>query len=222
MSNKEKLDEYLKTNYDYLLNVAHNITSRQRKCDQKYNLLHEVILNMYDRLENHYDFLNSDLDFKRYTAKYLKQYYIWERNKKHTRKKDNHIFTYQPSYDELNTSNFYLEELSDTNDSIDNITEQLIYLNAENTNEVTKLFLTDMLSNGIPIEKGMMVNRIKDVAKSLDLMEYQIFDMYYLQELNCLEIFKEMRQHNPQSMSYLNLLAKQKEVKQKIINKLQW
>lgn len=47
---KSKLDKYVTDNYDYLLAVSRNITSR--KHNQEYNLLHEVIIVLYTKLEN--------------------------------------------------------------------------------------------------------------------------------------------------------------------------
>ena len=70
---KEQLDLHINNNYDYLLKIASNITQRQKKADQKYNLLHEVFISLYDRIEKHNEYVKSDLDFKRYVTKYLKQ-----------------------------------------------------------------------------------------------------------------------------------------------------
>jgi hypothetical protein len=214
MANKQKLDLLLSTHYLYLLNVSANITSRQRSTDQKYNLLHEVILSLYGRLNDHCEYLSSDTDFKKYTTKYLKQFYTWSKNIKHNTKKDNALFTFQPTSEELATHNFYIDEMSDNN------IEALIYLEAENVNKQTKMFLKDLLSNDIPIDKGLMVNKIKHAASTLSLSDRQIFDMYYLQDLNCLDIYLELKRTNTKPIGYHSILKRQKSVKQQIIDLL--
>ena len=216
-NHKQKLDTYVTNHYDYLLQVSTNITSRNRSGDQKHNLLHEVLLMMYEKVKDKNEYLKSEDDFKRYATTYLKQYFTWMKNNKHNFKKDNNIFTYQPSYEDINVSNFYIEELEDNN------AEKLIYIEAENVNDVTKLFLKDLQSNHISIDKGLMVNKIKDVAKQiLDLAEYNLFDLYYLQEMDCLSIYKELKRTNNKPMAYLNILKKQKQIRKKIQENLKW
>lgn len=227
--NKQLLDQLITKHYQYLLGVAINITRRSNKTDLEYNLLHEVVITLYKRLDEHNEFLKTDLDFKKYVTKCLKQFFDWQKNMRHYNKKDNALFSWEPyecnmvNQAEREGNNYHdgdVRYLTPKNE-IDNKAEELIYLNAENTNHITKLFLEDMLLNDIPIEKGLMVNKIKDVAKTLDLLEYQIFDMYYLQELSCLEIHAEMNKHKKRSMGYHYILNLQKQVKQKIIDKLQ-
>lgn len=203
------------SNYNHLLSVSTNITSRNKKVDQKFNLLHEVYVSVYNRLDNHYVFLKSETDFVKYFTRYLKQYYEWSKQVKHRDKKDNTLFTYQPTEDEVKLSDFY--------DQVDDKAEQIVYIEAENTNTITKLFLKDMLLNDIPLDKGFLVNKIKDVAKNfLDAIDYQIFDLYYLQEMNCREIYTEFKKENDQCLGYKDILARHKTVKNKIIENLKW
>lgn len=233
MQDIELLNDYFSKHYQYLLSIAKQITYRHVKCNRnefKHNLLHEVYLSMASRISKHSkhsEFLKSETDFKKYTTHYLKQFFVWQRNLRFINKKDNALFTYEQPYDDaivhVGLSRDRNDEIVDKpNELTDEKAEQLIYLNAENTDDITKMFLTDLILNDIDIEKGMMVNKIKSVAKTLDLIEYQIFDMYFLQELSCLDIYNELKSTNKNYMSYLSIRKKQKEVKQKIIDKLKW
>jgi hypothetical protein len=215
---KERLDTLITENYQYLLQVSNNITTRQRNVDQKYNLLHEVILQLYDKIDRQNEFLKSKDDFRAYVTKYLKQFYTFQKNTKYTRKKDNNLFTYEPSFeDDNNQSKFYLEEKCDTK------VEDIIYIEAENTNDITKLFLKDLILNDISIDVAMMVNKIKSVAKNvLTFEENLVFDLYYIQEFNCLEIYNELKRTNKKTMAYLKILKIQKRVKTKIKENLKW
>lgn len=215
---KESLDTLLNKNYQYLLTVSNNITRRQKKVDQKYNLLHEVIIQLYDKIESSNEYLKSDADFLAYTTKYLKQFYQFKKNARYNRKKDNVLFTYEPSYeDDTNESKFYLEK------EVDDKAEELIYLEAENTSYITKIFLKDLVLNDISINTGMMVNKIKEVAKQvLTFEEKLIFEYYYINELNCLQIYNELKRTNKKTMAYLKILKLQKRAKQKIVDNLKW
>ena len=214
---KQKLDKYVNSHYDYLLGVSSNITARNRFGDQNQNLLHEVLLLMYEKVKLKNEYLDNDDTFKKYTTTYLKQYFTWTKFNKHNQRKDNNIFTYRPSPEDVDISNFYLEEIADDN------SERLIYIEAENVNDITKLFLKDLEANHINIEQGLMVNKIKDVAKQiLDPAEYNLFDLYYLQEMDCLAIYKELKRTNNKPMAYLNILKKQKQIRKKLQDNLKW
>jgi len=229
INNQEVYNFYFNKNYSRFLEISKNITRRYKNNTiLRDNLLHDVYLSIYNRLDKHYEMLQTELDFIKYTTKYLKQFFIWQRNLKQINRKDNSLFTYEGTYTETQNQigshknkNYEILDIETIGNGItDNKAEKLIYLQAENTDDITKLFLEDLISNDIDIEKGLMVNKIKHVAKSLSLDEYQIFDMYYLQELNCLEIYNELKRTNTNYMSYLKIRTKQKEVRKKIIEKL--
>lgn len=217
MSNKNLLDKYVGLHYDRLLEVSHNITRRFHKNgDNKHNLLHEVLLVLYEKIDEKNEFLKSDVDFIKYATATLKHYFNYMKNKKHDRKKDNCLFTFAPAYDEVAVDEFYHENREDLN------ADQMIYIDAENVDDATKLFLKDMKLNDIPIEKGIMVNRIKEIGLSLFGEEREVFDLYYLQEIDCLRIYNELKRTNTTSPTYARILSIQKEVRRKIISQLRW
>lgn len=226
MSHKEKLDKLITKHYDYFLDISNNITRRLKK--DKYDLLHEVFASLYTKLETSNEYLKSDTDFRKYVNRCLGQLFHWKKNERYAHQKDNNLFTWQPYNcpidlgDKTFTGELDRDDFDLKPEYVDRQSEQLIYLNAENTNQITKLFLEDMFLNDIPIEKGLMVNKIKDAAKTLDLLEYQIFDMYYLQELSCADIHKEMNKHKKRTMGYHYILNLKKQVQKKIINQLTW
>ena len=209
MTNKEKLDSYLMNNYNKLLKVSYNVTNRLNG-RIKYDLLHEIIISMYERLDRHNEYLKSNDDFVRYSTNYIKQFYEWQKSTRFNCKKDNKLFTYIPNEDELNINNYYY--ITDTN------SEQLIYINSENTNIITKLFLKDMLLNDIQIDRAIMVNNIISASKQLNEFEKEIFDLYFLQDMNCRKIYGLIKDIKP--VTYQNILDLKNLVHTKILDKL--
>ncbi len=198
---KTRLDELVSKNYIHLKTIAGNIAGRcANKRDVAHNLLHDIIAKMYEELEEKNTHLSSEQDFLRFTVKSMHQYYNREKSRKYRRRKDNLLFTWHPRYDELDkNTTIYVDNITD------NRAEEKVYIQSEDVDDLTKLFLMDLVINEIPTEKFTGVER-------------EIFDLFYLQQIDCKRIFTELRRTNNKSMSYENIREIQKRVKQKIID----
>lgn len=214
--NKKRLDSLVNQHYTTLLSLSSIVTRRSvNKRELRHNLLHDVLVKMYETVETSNKYLSTEEDFLRYAKGMMNRQFTWARNKKHGRKKDNSLFTYQQSSDECNVSALYQENITDKS-------HEQLYIDCENVDDMTKLFLKDMLLNDIPVEKGIMVNRILDIGNTLEGVEREIFELYFVQEINCLEIYKELKRTNTEHMSYAKILSIQKDIKRKIIEHLKW
>lgn len=214
------MDSYINKNYSRLLQVSHNIVMSHtplykiKQTDNRdYTLLHEVFTQIYEKLLIKNSFLNSEDEFVRYVTTYLKNFHTFMKNRRYNNKKDNCLFTYYPTWDESG-GNEVRENCYPDN------SHEMIYIDSENIDDITKLFLKDLASNGITVEKGLLVNKIKDIGKSFHGVEREMFDLYFMQDLSCRRIYNELRRTNMKTMTYRDLLALQKNVKNKIINKL--
>ena len=205
---RRRLNELIERNHSRLLAVASNITKNR---DKGNNLLHEVVIGLHDKLSTNSAYMETDTDFVKYVTKYIKNTDTWARNNTYNFRKDTTLYTYCPPHDSVDISDWYTEEAEDDS------AEALIYIDAENTSDVTKMFLKDMLSNNIPIEKGLMVNKIHDAVKRLDMQEREMFYLFYIRELTCLDIHKHLNNLSQTPIGYHRLLALQKQVRKKIL-----
>lgn len=212
-SHKERLDFLFKKHYNYLLEIAGGCTIKKTSTNNriKYDLLHDTIVQLYEKLENNFDFLNTENGFLNYMKLYMKNKYIWELSKSYHRKQDFSIITYCPNIDpEIAT---YMIEQNQNENS-----ENLIYLQAESVNEDTKDFLRDLLLNDITIERGLQFNRVMQLydEKILTLRERELFHSIFLDKQSVLTIFKENKKEDTPSTQYHYLLKEVKELKIKI------
>ena len=205
---KNKLNGLIQLNHDRLVRIAINITKNK---DKAHSLLHEVVLSMHDKIDTSSEYLSSETDFMKYATRHLKNTDMWQKNNAFNFRKDTNLYTYRPSHEDVDIHDLYTEEAEDET------AEQLVYIDAENTSDVTKLFLKDMLSNSIPVEKGLYVNRIRDAVMKLDIEEREMFELFYVRELTCLDIHKHLNNLSPTPIGYHRLLALQKQVRKKIL-----
>lgn len=216
---KIKLDALINLHYNYLLNLSNKITQKHKSKDPdiKYTLLHECITKVYDTIETKYSFTDDDTSFKKYMNKFMNQHYHWQRSRIRDTCRDNDLFTFR-DVDFNNDDNEYEQkEISDLNESND-----LILLNAENVNDITKLYLKDLIVNDIPIERGLMYSRIDEIVKTFNYEEQELFNLFFIQEIKVLEVYKKLRNKlKKQTIGYNDLLKKKKNLKEKIKKQLE-
>ncbi len=245
MDNKQRLDYLINKNYKHLFDVATNITKRHgTDSTLKYNLFHECYVLWATNIEVSNFYLETDLDFIRYCTKFLKQFYTWKKKDVIRKRRDNALFTFRANQtpEQIKKNTNIPDELKHNEYRAviiqDETAQENIYLQSESINEITKLFLYDLISNDISIERGMiihkMANHLKSVAKDiLTEFEYDIFDLYFLQEMDCLEISKLYKMENTTfkelmtkrkhiTPTYQKILTTQKIVKQKILDNTKW
>ena len=228
------MDKLITDNYDYLLTISKNITKRYKNMDKDiaYTLLHSCIETVYNTIDTSNEFLSDTISFRKYLTRYIKNSFEWKKQKCYSRKTDNDIFTYNDLHlvdnndkdessnyknDKFNTYNQYVDALTS-----DPLTEQLIMLNAENVDDITKLYLKDLIVNDIPINRGLQYQSILDIAKSLDPLTYELFYLVYMEGKKVSAIHRELNKkllNDP--IEYKVLLQLVKEMKIKINEKMQ-
>lgn len=216
MNNKTKLDLLIDKHYQYLLEVAGGVCIKKSSTNNriKFDLLHDSIIDIYDRLNSSNTFLKSDNDFLNYMKKYLKQKYFYERSMSHNRQRDYPLFSYTP-INNPDTINFMID-----NKGINKQEEQLIILEAENTNEETKDFLRDIIYNDLTIERGLQFISVMQLYDNriLSDRERYLFHSIFLDKQTPYQIYKESNTINKKSTEYYALLAEVKQLKEKIKN----
>ena len=222
------MDKLITDNYDYLLNISKSITKRykSREPDMCYNLLHTCISMVYNNIDNSNQFLSDTDSFRKYLTKYIKNTFEWNKQKCYDRQKDNDIFTFHSIENDneassgIDNSESFKNQKNELAGDIN--TEQLIMLHAENVDDITKLYLTDLLVNDIPISRGLDYQKILDLAKSLDPLTYQLFYLVYMEGMKVKAIQRELNKKlKDQPIGYTDLLLMVKEMKIKINNRMQ-
>lgn len=218
------MDKLVTDNYDYLLSTASNITRKIGSgTDLKYNLLHSVIEIIYNKIETHNTFLSDTDSFRKYLNKFMKQHFVWEYQRSkddRLKNKDNELFTNRANFVDINCNANWDIEQSEYLDNIlsDEKEHDLIILQAENVNDITKLYLKDLLVNDIPIERGLMYSSILNTIKELTPVEQELFNLHFVQELSVAQIYNQLKSKtDKRPIGYNTLRQMVKELRIKII-----
>lgn len=218
------MDQFLIDNYNYLLKIADNISKRSqfKEIDMKYTLLHTCIEKIYTNLDTINTFLTDTDSFRKYLTKFMSQHFKWQKSRcfNDINHKDNELFTFRKEVIDINTNNDNVDDYID-NIEPDEHAHELMILDAENVNEITKMYLKDLLLNDIPIDRGLKYTEIFNILKHFTPVEKELFNLYFIQELPVSKIHKVIVSHvDYDPIRYKELLKMIKNLKIKIQSEL--
>lgn len=186
------MDLLVTKHYNDLLYVSKCITKKHMYLDKdiSYNLLHNSISQIYEKLDVSNKFLNSDTDFLKYVNKYMTQQYNWAHYRMKDKKKDNFIFSFDFRYKDKEGIDITDKVIDEKN--LNEIEEQLTTLECENIDGITKMYLKDLILNDIGIERHIKYLDVLKTAKTLQPIEYELFNLIYIEERTVRNIHREL------------------------------
>lgn len=211
-----------------------NITRKYRNQDPdiQYTLVHTVVCILSKKIEVSNSFLSDDTSFRKYMLRYMQQHVTWQFIRAHNEHKDNDMFTarlmdvvgpdfsWDQNPDWVSNEEYALSRLREEKE--DEYVSDLIVLDSENVNDITKLYLKDLIVNDIPIDKGLMYSKIMGIVRSLSPVEQELFNLHLIQELTVMKIYRTIKSKvDYDSISYQKLLQMVKDLKSKIKNMLE-
>lgn len=196
---------YLTSNIEHFQNVTRNVVSQQiiKKKLKKHSsiredALNECILLMSDKIKKFYNtnkslsFLDDQEQFNKYFTTFITNTIHWNALDK-LNGLDSNIFITHKDIDE----EYYFRKLDDEDSTInsDNIlSEEYIYINAEDDDAYTKLYKIDLVHAGLPLKSAEKLQYINKIKKHLTDYERELFVLHFECEMNPVkirELFKE-------------------------------
>ena len=133
---------------------------------------------------------------------------------------DNDLFSFRVSDTILVHSDIEGNKIIEK-ESPDEVGHELIYLQCENVNDITKLYLKDLIINDISIERGLMYSYVMNTIKLLTPVEQELFNLYFEQELTVKKIYNIIKPKlDKDPITYKMLLQMVKDLRIKIIELL--
>lgn len=194
--------KYLNNNIKHFQNITKNIISQKliktklKKHDTiREDALNECIILLSEKIERHYktnkslSFLNDQEQFNKYFTTFISNTISWQALDK-LNGLDSNIFLTQKNIDEQD----YFINLYNDSDNI--MTEEYIYIEAEQSDPYTKLYKLDLLNAGLPLKSAEKLDYIKKIKKHLSDYERELFTLYYECEMIPLNIMNTFKNEN--------------------------
>jgi hypothetical protein len=216
VNNKQLLDSYVEKNYQHLMDISSGCCSTlyYRRREASTELLHHCLVEIYENLEKKNSFCRSEVDFLKYIKTYMKLKLRWERSMSWSRKRDFTLQTYRPhtgdGHDALVLCNIP-------------VSEETIYLDAENTDDNTKDFLRDLMLNNISVERGLQFYELVRVMEGnlLTTAEKEIFHNHFLDGRSGRKIFHDRQMAGDSTKNYKDTLKEIESLRKKIVRLLE-
>lgn len=201
---RELFSLYLDNNIKHYHSITRNVVSQQlikkklRKHDSIVNdALNECIILMSDKIERDYKknimltFLFTQTDFDKYFTSFITNTIHWQALDKLNNNESN-IFLTRKDENEL----LIIKDEDDTIKDEDILSEEYIYINAENDDAYTKLYKIDLVHAGLPLKSAEKLQYIKKIKKHLTEYERELFILHYECELNPLKVQQTFKNEN--------------------------
>lgn len=221
---------YLTSNIKHFQNVTRNVVSQQiiKKKLRKHSSIREDALNeciilMSDKIKKLYKtnkpltFLDDQEQFDKYFTTFITNTIHWNALDKLNGLESN-IFMTQKDIDE----EYYFRKLDDEDSIIksdDILSEEYIYIEAENDDAYTKLYKIDLVHAGLPLKSAEKLQYINKIKKHLTEYERELFILHYECEMNPVKIQQLFKEENSIYCKSIHSIRRDvKAMKEKIKN----
>lgn len=205
---RKVLDNLITKHYDYLLTVSSRVVNHNRKSSTEHK---ELLNSCFEKLITDFianksaihNAIKSDYDFICLTSRTLKNMKAWSGNPR-----TKHGYTIK------STGNCFVIDMTD--EPVDNNSVSETELVAENVNQKTKEYLTDLVNNSIPLNQGLKYLEVVRLRKSLSLPEVRLFDEAFVYGKSCRQISRETAKKTGININHMVISSMVTELREKI------